>query len=121
MNVIDVATGEIKYADEKHILVSHAIGSCIVITVYDPQKQFGGMAHIMLPGQAPVSRKDDKYKYAQNAIDAILSRMTEDIAKIEDLQVCLVGGGNVLQKEGDSICQHNIDSVKKFLNQTISL
>ena len=115
MNTIDVMTGEIKYAKRHNILVSHAIGSCIVISIYDPKKQCGAMAHIMLPGRAPASKSKDKFKYAQDAIDEIMGAMSGRSGKTDHLQVCLVGGGNVLKKKDDSICRDNINSVKNTL------
>jgi len=30
-------------------IVTYALGSCLGVTVYDPEAQVGGMAHIMLP------------------------------------------------------------------------
>ena len=115
MNVIDVATGEIKFTDKEHILASHAIGSCIVVTVYDPQKQSGAMAHIMLPGKAPATKTHDKFKYAHDAINEIMNTMDDGSGRSDHLQVCLVGGGNVLRKTDDSICRHNINSVKQII------
>ena len=37
--------------------------------------------------------------------------------KKDDIQVCLVGAGNVLQREDDTICQAIIDSVIELLNK----
>ena len=34
-----------------------------------------------------------------------------------DLEACLVGAGNVLKKQDDTVCKNNIDSIIKLLKQ----
>jgi chemotaxis protein CheD len=41
--------GEGVIARASGILISEGIGSCVVVTLYDPRQKIGGMAHIMLP------------------------------------------------------------------------
>lgn len=31
-------------------IVTHALGSCLAVTIYDPELRIGGMLHAMLPG-----------------------------------------------------------------------
>ena len=33
-------------------IITHALGSCLGITVYDPQVRVGGMFHVMLPSSS---------------------------------------------------------------------
>jgi chemotaxis protein CheD len=113
-NVINVATGEVKIGHSDKILVSYGIGSCVVVTIYDPQNRIGAMLHIMLPGKAPSTEKN-MTKYAFNAIEEAILAFTEQGIQIDHLQICLVGGGNVLKKKDDSICQNNINSIKEIL------
>ena len=112
--IIDVNTGEVAVRRGRFILRAMAIGSCVVVTAYDPKTKIAGMAHIMLPGQAP-ENSSEKTKYAANGIEQMLTQMLESGCKIEDIEVCLIGGGNVLQKEDDTICADNIKSVTKIL------
>jgi len=112
--VIDVNTGEVKVGKVDVVLRSIAIGSCIVIAAYDGRNKTGGMAHIMLPGEAP-EKESEKTKYAYNAVEMLINLMIQKGSKIEDIEVCLVGGGNVLKKKRDSICKDNIDSTTALL------
>ncbi|MHC4260452.1 MAG: chemotaxis protein CheD [Planctomycetota bacterium] len=112
--IIDVNTGEVKVSGQSTILRSLAIGSCIVVIAYDPRKKVGAMAHVMLPGRAP-KRSLEKTKYAADAIDEMISRMSKAGSNIDDIDVCLVGGGNVLKREDDTICKSNIDSTTQLL------
>ncbi len=112
--IIDVNTGEVRTARNKTTLRAMAIGSCIAITGYDRNNKAGAMAHIMLPGSAP-EKESQKSKYAAEAVDELIKQMVR--AGTSDIEVCLVGGGNVLDKENDSICQANIDSVSQILKE----
>jgi len=111
---VDVNSGEVKVDTAGVILRSAAIGSCVVVAAYNLRKKTGAIAHIMLPGRAP-QQSLEKTKYAFDAIEQMLNRMFEAGAGMNDIEVCLVGAGNVLQKEDDTICQDNIKSVSTIL------
>ncbi|MHC4483370.1 MAG: chemotaxis protein CheD, partial [Planctomycetota bacterium] len=110
---IDVNTGEVKVGGEKIVLRSLAIGSCIVIAAYDFKKKIGAMAHVMLPGRAP-KKTLQKTKYAADAVDEMVSRMTRAGSNEGDIEACLVGGGNVLKKKDETICKDNIESTTQL-------
>jgi len=113
--VIDVNTGQIGIARGNGILRSVALGSCIAVVAYDVKKKIGAIAHIMLPGTAPA---DSEYKnrYASNAVAEVLAEMAEAGSQNSDIEVCMVGAGNVLEKEDDTVCTANIKAVTKLLN-----
>jgi len=115
MQPIDVNTGEVRSSNEKRLLRSIAIGSCIAIAGFDPVKKAGVIAHVMLPGKAPEKARA-KTKYARDAIEEMMHLFLEYGTDEKDIYVCLVGAGNVLKKEDDTVCQKNIDSVTSILN-----
>jgi len=114
--IVDVNTGEIAVSKEGIILRSMAIGSCVVIAGYDWEERVGAIAHIMLPGRAP-EKAPEKTKYAADAIDELVNRMAQTGSQQCNIEVCLVGGGNVLKKEDDTICEQNIMSVIQLLQK----
>ncbi len=116
MEIVNVLTGEVKFGTREHTLISNAIGSCIVISVYDPDNRIGAMAHIMLPGRAPNKPNINKMKYAENAIDELLAHFLKLGSEPSKLMICSVGGGNVLQRQDDKICRDNIESVNNTLS-----
>lgn len=95
-NIIDVATGEVKVSAKPVTLRAMAIGSCVAVVAYDSLRKIGGLAHIMLPGEAP-PRAKDKTKYAISAIDSLLSRMHRRGAKRGRVRICLIGGANIFE------------------------
>jgi chemotaxis protein CheD len=115
--VIDIGTGAVEVAGAGAILRSSAIGSCIVIAAYDSSKKVGAIAHSMLPGRAPKDAGGKRTRYAADAIDEMINKMTRTGANQCDLEVCLVGAGNVLKKQDDTICKDNIESTTELLGK----
>lgn len=115
--VANVLTGEVKATKESIIFKSAAIGSCIVIAGFDIKTMVSAMAHIMLPGVSPEKNKSLKTRYALNAIEEMIESMVRLGAHIENIEVCMVGGSNVLKRKEDIICQANINSVLKILEE----
>lgn len=109
--ILDVNTGEVKGANGGKILRALALGSCISCTSWDPIRRMGAMAHIMLPGAAPMGHQQQNY-YAYEAIIAMLELMKPEK---NNLVIHLAGAGNVLQRADDTICEENIDSVTTIL------
>lgn len=116
--IIDVQIGRVKADRRKVILKSKAIGSCIAIVAYDAGENIGALAHVMLPGRAPADKEPgEKTKYAANAIDEIIHKMNRLGSKNDDIEVTLVGAGNVLRREYDTICIDNIESILELLRK----
>lgn len=96
--IIEVQTGEVKIGTADAILKSEGIGSCVVITAYDAGKKQGAMAHVMLATQA----------------DEALVTMLKGMDFVE---VSLVGGANVLKRDGDTVGRDNIESITRLLKK----
>ncbi len=115
--VIDVQTGEVEAGSGKVVLRSDGIGSCVVIAAFDTKAKIGAIAHVMLPGRAPKESTPQKLRYAANAIDEVIKKMSslgaEDMC---DVGFCLIGGGNVLKRADDKVSKDNIDSVVEILS-----
>lgn len=114
--IVDVNTGEVKVDSRDVILRSSPLGSCVAVVACGIENRVAGMAHVMLPGKAPKHKiAEKKLRYAADAIAELLDMMSK--AGCEKDQICfaLVGGGNVLKRDDDTICQNNIDSVEKLL------
>lgn len=111
--VIDVDTGEYRVSSEAVILQSIALGSCIALVVHERKSGLGGISHIMLPDRSPSTSQS--YKYAEDAIDALLDAIEGQGANREELVLAVVGGANVL-REGD-IPDRVIESVLNYLER----
>ncbi len=117
-SVIDVQTGQVKIGQNNAILKSGPLGSCIAVVFFDATRKIGAMAHIMLPGKAPAKTKPrERTRYAVDAIDLLIDEMQRLGSTVMDIDVILIGGANVLQRPDDSICQTNINSVRRLIDE----
>lgn len=116
-NIIDVQTGEVKAGSGEVIIKSDAIGSCIAIVAYDSRKKAGAIAHVMLPGVSPEKCTPPRTRYAADAIDVMINEVARLGVNSDDIEVCLVGGANVLKRNNDTIWKDNIDSVVELLKR----
>lgn len=112
---IDLQTGELKAGIGNLVFCCKALGSCIAIALIDKQKPIGGLAHIMMPGSAPLKSLSPN-RYAENAIKELLSQLKSYESSM-DLIAVIAGGGNVLKRENDTICESNSQSVHQLLNK----
>ena len=83
-------------------IITHALGSCIGITVFDPNTHVGGMLHFMLPSSRNNEARAEEapYMFADTGIPTLF-RMAYDLgAKKEDLIVCAAGGAEVIADAG---------------------
>lgn len=114
-NVEEVATGEVKVGTAGTTLVVSALGSCIAVIAIDRSRGIGGIAHVMLPGQAAPAKAAVRHRYAVDAVNELLEQLASRGSCPSDLTVCLAGGGNVLEREDDLICARNIASITEVV------
>ena len=69
-----VGIADMKIARQEGIVITHALGSCIGITFYDPAIKLGALLHIMLP-QATDPAAANAFKFADTGIRETLRKM----------------------------------------------
>jgi chemotaxis protein CheD len=114
-SIVHVNTGEVKCGSYGIELIANGIGSCVVVAACDASIPCGGMAHIMLPGSSPDRSQPMRFRYAEDALTELFRKMRVRGAHPERTRIALVGGGNVLHRPDDTICEQNIASVQKGL------
>ena len=113
---IEVSTGEVKTSTDG-LLRASALGSCVAVAMLDAAASVGGLAHVMLPGASSDGQETEHTKYAHDGIRELADAMVASGARPERLVACLVGGGNVLGRDDDTICEANIASVTRTLEE----
>ena len=53
-------------------IISYGLGSCIGISLYDPQAKVGGLLHIMLPDSKQARPSDNPAKFADTGLPLML-------------------------------------------------
>jgi chemotaxis protein CheD len=109
-----VSTGRIAIGSLDGFLTSSPLGSCVAVIAYDISTKIGGLAHVLLPGKSP---KRNNNKYAENAINNLIDELKNLGALKTNIEICLIGGANVLRKENDNIANSLIISISKTLEK----
>lgn len=84
-----------------HLLVTHALGSCIGVAVFDPHTRVGGILHYMLPDSSLDADRGaaNPYMFADTGIPLLFKECYALGAVKNRLQVKVAGGGQVLGNE----------------------
>ncbi len=115
MDII-VTTADFKIAQAPDSLITHGVGSCVVICFYDHTTQIGAMAHCMLP-KSPL-QSNNFNKYVDSCLDRLFSEVLSRGMQKRNLRVSLIGGAQmftVLEHSVMNIGQRNIEAAKQWL------
>lgn len=85
--------------DPEDLLVTHALGSCVGISLHDPVARVGGILHYMLPLSSLDQEKAQKnpFMFGDTGIPEFFKRAYGAGATKENLRVCMAGGASVIQ------------------------
>ncbi len=119
---VSVGIGQLVVSkDAREILVAYGLGSCIGVTVWDPQAQVGGLVHVLLP-DSEGRRVEDKEpaRFADTGIDMLVAKVTEAGGSVRRLTVKIAGGAAVLgpaNAEKFKIGERNAEAIRERLKK----
>lgn len=115
-----VGVADMKIASQPgDVIVTHALGSCLGITIHDPSAAVGGMLHVMMPMSStnPDKAKVNPYMFVDTGIPAFFREAYAAGAQKHRLVVTVAGGANVqnVGKDSFAIGKRNYTILKKIL------
>ena len=105
-------------SDPADVIVTHALGSCIGVCLYDPVVQVGGMLHYQLPSSKadPKRAQQNLFRYADTGMEALTRKFASMGARIKCMQVKIAGGAAISTgPQGFDIGKRNCLAIKKIL------
>lgn len=127
--ILKVGMGEGIAAESPHIIKTEGCGSCVILTLYDAQRNVGAMAHIMLPS----ATKDASFKmqdatcnpqlvfqFADTAVPALLEEMLKRGCSRKNIIAKIAGGARMFPSYSGSsagIGEQNVRSVRMHLEK----
>ncbi len=97
-----VGIAELRVSDDpSELLVTHALGSCLGIVVWDPVARVGGLLHVMLPtsGRDPVRAQTDPARFVDSGVP-VLFRACYALGARKERMITRVAGGAAMATEG---------------------
>ncbi|MDO9557282.1 MAG: chemotaxis protein CheD [Coriobacteriia bacterium] len=111
-----VGTGKYVVASHPKVLVTQALGSCIGVTMFDPFRHTGGLAHVMLPSPADTAFQGTLDRFASYAVPRMAEMLSEGGAR-RRLVAKVIGGASMFT--GDirftGIGDRNAEEVRRQL------
>jgi len=114
--VVIVGIGE--YHVGRAAMSSIGLGSCIGLVIHDPERDIGGLAHVMLPESQ--GRTDRPAKYADTAVGLLVGEIRRQGSKPDALVAKIVGGASMFQSFSGNlnIGERNVEAVKLHLKRS---
>jgi chemotaxis protein CheD len=103
--------------DEEETLITHALGSCIAVIVFDPVLKVAGMLHFMLPESSidPIKAAHRPFVYADTGIPKLFQAAYQFGAIKQRMHVMVTGGAQMLDPNGTfNIGQRNHQALRKI-------
>jgi chemotaxis protein CheD len=113
-----VAVGDMKIGREADLIVTHALGSCLGLVVYDPVEKVGGLLHAMLPLSKinPAKAEANPFMFVDTGVPALFKALYEIGGQKSRMVIKAAGCGNPLGKnEMFKIGERNYTILKKLL------
>jgi chemotaxis protein CheD len=106
-------------SDPNDVIVTHALGSCVAVCLWDPAAGVGGMIHVLLPDSKinPVRAEAQPAAFADTGIPLLFHAAYERGAKKARCRVHLVGGAAVSGSASTqaSIGKRNVLAARQIL------
>lgn len=88
--------------DNKELVLTTVLGSCVAACVFDPIAKVGGMNHILLPGEAKISADVQSNMYGSNLMELLLNDLYKKGAVKRRMEVKLFGGAMLAENSLDA-------------------
>lgn len=93
--MVEIGMAEMHIGRSPEILITRGLGSCLGITVYDPAKKIGALAHVMLPDITNARIKHNPYRFVNSAIDAIVEELKVHGSLTRNMKAKIFGGAHM--------------------------
>ena len=105
--------------DPDALIVTHALGSCVAVCLWDPVPRVGGMIHVLLPDSTinPTRAAEQPAAFADTGIPLLFRAAYEQGVKKSRCRVHVIGGATIATGASSqpSVGKRNILAVRQIL------
>lgn len=118
-DLIRVGMADYKVGSAPSTIISYGLGSCIGISLYDPQTKVGGLLHIMLPDSTQARPTENPAKFADTGLPLMLKDVLALGANRARLVAKIAGGAQMFSFQNATdimrVGTRNAEAAKKIL------
>ncbi len=118
-DLIRVGMANDKVGSAPSTIISYGLGSCIGISLYDPQTKVGGLLHIMLPDSTQARPTENPAKFADTGLPLMLKDVLALGANRARLVAKIAGGAQMFSFQNATdimrVGTRNAEAAKKIL------
>jgi chemotaxis protein CheD len=119
--MIKVGMADLNVCTSPNALTTLGLGSCVGIVLYDPIRKIAGLVHVMLPDSTKILNNENKAKFADTGIDALIFEMLKIGADRRALIAKIAGGAQMFAFSNNNemmrIGDRNVEATKLKLQQ----
>jgi chemotaxis protein CheD len=119
--IYTVGVADMKVSNRRgDVIITHALGSCLGVTVHDPVACVGGLLHVMLPLSTidPAKAERSPFMFVDTGFPRLLVGCFEAGARKRRLKIRVAGGANSHKSEEEDFFQigkRNLIILRKLL------
>ena len=118
-DLIKVGMADYKVGAAPSTLISYGLGSCIGLSLYDPQAKVGGLLHYMLPDSKQARPSDTPAKFIDTGFPLMLADVLR-LGAVKSRLVAKIAGGAQMFSNTTSVRrvgERNAQAAKELLAQ----
>ncbi|HEY8194717.1 MAG TPA: chemotaxis protein CheD [Hyphomicrobium sp.] len=112
-NRVHIIQGEFFVADDKDVMVTTILGSCVAACIRDPLAGVGGINHFLLPGTGR-SKPGEAERMGVHLMELLVNGLLKTGARRERLEAKIFGGARTVRGHND-IGKSNVEFAERFL------
>ena len=90
------------YVGDEGCRIRTLLGSCVSITLWQPQRRVGAMSHFLLSSRGAGTTEELDGRYAEEALSLMLRDLAREKVAPKACQAKLFGGGNMFPAQSSS-------------------
>lgn len=119
--MLRVGIADYKVSKAPDTIISYGLGSCVGISLYDPQTKVGGLLHILLPDSTQARAQEKAAKFADTGIPLLVKDVLAQGASKGRLIAKIAGGAQMFAFANASelmkVGTRNVEAVKAALKK----
>lgn len=120
-DTIRVGIADMNICQSPDKITTIGLGSCIGVVLYDSNTKTAGLVHIMLPDSTKIKQNQNKMKFADSGIEALVYELEKRGINRKTLKAKIAGGAKMFNfsstTELGSIGEKNIIAVRAKLKE----